>query len=167
MTSANRNRCFLVGIARVALQGMSVWNVAEHLHKDPDFAQVVGMTEPDGERALREVAGLRGTPELEAEHAEAMELARTWYNKHYFNDGQQVGLYNPQQVLHFLANYESLRKFVKNLAAATAESMDLLDHNQAGLSERSQRRLVMQSNALAKSLLPLARGRIGACSLSA
>ena len=120
-----------------------------------------------GASALREVAGLRGTPELEAEHAEAMELARTWYNKHYFNYGQQVGLYNPQQVLHFLANYESLRKFVKNLAAATAESMDLLDHNQAGLSERSQRRLVMQSNALAKSLLPLARGRIGACSLSA
>ena len=157
VTSDTPNKCFLVGIAPVALHGMSVWNVATSLHHKLDFAQVLGMTEPDVERALREVAGLRGTPELEAEHAEAMELARTWYNKHYFNYGQQVGLYNPQQVLYFVSKYAMLREYVKNPAAATAKKMDLVDPNQAGLSE-SQRRLVMQSNALTKSLLPLAWG---------
>jgi Predicted AAA-ATPase len=96
------NRYFVTGITPVAMAGHSIWNDADDLTHEPQFADMLGLTEAEVRAVLVYVAGIEDEEELQ----KAVQVAKMCYNGYHFSYSSE-DLYNPQLVLYFATKYQT------------------------------------------------------------
>lgn len=146
--TSSGTRFLVVGISPVNVAGLSIFNIAENLSIDPEFASVAGLTEAEVRLALQQVAGLaKGNKELK----NAMRYAKKHYNGYHFF-GPTEPLYNPQFIHHYVGKYG--KRGVLSAEQVAEDSKLLTDSFNQSLST-AQVKLALKSPAMRDLLLEL------------
>jgi hypothetical protein len=104
------DRIFITGVSPVTLDSLtSGFNIGHNLTLDPHFHDMLGFHEPEVETVLR------GSGILEKQLPAVMDDVRYWYNGYLFSEETEKRLYNPDMVLYFAREYQSLGKYPKTM----------------------------------------------------
>ena len=104
------DRIFITGVSPVTLDSLtSGFNIGDNLSLDLPMHDFMGFTEEETARFL----SLAGIPDADLD-ATLADL-RSWYNGYLFNEDAQNRLYNPDMVLYFVKEYDTLKRYPRTL----------------------------------------------------
>jgi hypothetical protein len=109
------DRVFITGVSPIVLSDLtSGYNVSETISAQPEFNDLCGFREEEIATTLRQIAAVCRWPEERA--AEALEMARTFYNGYRFTTSADTErVHNPTLALYFFKHFQRTCGYPENM----------------------------------------------------
>ncbi len=107
------DRIFITGVSPVVMSDItSGYNIAENIYTDESYNALCGFTEIEIQKFLDHIK-LEGSGDEQTETA--MQLMRTYYNRHQFAMAAIDSIYNPTLALYFLKYFANKNRFPRKM----------------------------------------------------